>query len=149
MKLRVTVVKFYDRFYIPDGKLIFSVITAKFKDKWIFVRHNGCSTLEIIGGHIEEGETSEEAAHRELMEESGAIRYNLGCVATYSVTEREETGYGRLYHAEVFELGLIPDISEIAEVILLHNLPEDLTYPSIQPELFNRTLEYLKLKKGV
>jgi len=143
----MTEVKFYDPLFEPAAELTYSVISAKFENRWIFVRHHKRSTWEIAGGHIKKDETSYEAAHRELMEETGAVRFNLGCVATYSVKKEGETGYGRLYLAEVFELGPIPDISEIAEVILLDHLPEYLTHPDIQPHLFNRTIEYIKLEK--
>lgn len=143
----MTEVNFYDPLYVPDSKLTYSVISAKFEDRWIFVRHQKRSTWEIAGGHIEEGETSFEAAGRELMEETGAVRFNIACIATYSVKIEEETGWGRLYLAEVFEIGPIPDISEIAEIILLDHLPENLTHPDIQPHLFNKTVEYLEIKK--
>jgi hypothetical protein len=43
-------------------------------------------------------------------------------------------------------MGQIPDKSEIAEVQLMDHLPENLTYPDIQPILFARALEYLKEK---
>ena len=142
----MTEVKFYDPLFEPDAILTYSVISAKFENKWIFVRHHKRSTLEIAGGHIEEGESSYEAARRELMEETGAVKFNLLCVATYSVKMDGKTGYGRLYMAEVFELGPIPDISEIAEVILMERLPEKLTHPDIQPHLFNRTIEYMRLE---
>ena len=139
----MTEVKFYDPLYEPDSELTYSVISARFENRWIFVRHHKRTTFEISGGHIEKGETSFEAAGRELMEETGAIRFNLDCVATYSVKKDGEIGYGRLFLAEVFELGSIPDISEIAEVILLDHIPENLTHPDIQPHLFNRTIEYI------
>ncbi len=139
----MTEVNFYDPLFVPDSKLTYSVISAKFDEKWIFVRHNKRTTWEIAGGHIEEGETSFEAAGRELMEETGAIKFNLVCIATYSVTIDGETGWGRLYIAKVFEIGPIPDISEIAEIVLSDHLPENLTHPDIQPHLFKRTVEYL------
>lgn len=139
----MTEVNFYDPLFVPDSKLTYSVISAKFDEKWIFVRHNKRSTWEIAGGHIEEGETSFEAAGRELMEETGAIKFNLVCIATYSVTIDGETGWGRLYFAKVLEIGPIPDMSEIAEIVLLDHLPENLTHPDIQPHLFKRTVEYL------
>jgi 8-oxo-dGTP diphosphatase len=139
----MTEVNFYDPLFVPDSKLTYSVISAKFDEKWIFVRHNKRSTWEIAGGHIEEGESSFEAAGRELMEETGAIKFNLVCIATYSVTIDGETGWGRLYIANVFEIGPIPDISEIAEIVLSDHLPENLTHPDIQPHLFTRTVEYL------
>ena len=139
----MTEVNFYDPLFVPDSKLTYSVISAKLDEKWIFVRHNKRTTWEIAGGHIEEGETSFEAAGRELMEETGAIKFNLDCIATYSVTIDGETGWGRLYIAKVFEIGPIPDISEIAEIVLSDHLPENLTHPDIQPHLFKRTVEYL------
>jgi 8-oxo-dGTP diphosphatase len=142
----MTEVTFYDPLFIPDSKLTYSVISARFKSRWIFVRHQKRSTWEIAGGHIEEGETSLEAAGRELMEETGALRFRLDCIATYSVTMNGETGWGRLYLAEVFEIGSIPDISEIAEMKLSDHLPENLTHPDIQPHLFNRTIDFLNIK---
>lgn len=139
----MTEVKFYNALFRPETKLTYSVISAKFEDKWIFVRHNKRSTWEIAGGHIEAGETSSEAAGRELMEETGALKFDLECIATYSVTIDGETGWGRLYIAAVTEIGPIPDISEIAEMRLADNLPENLTHPDIQPHLFNKTVDFL------
>jgi 8-oxo-dGTP diphosphatase len=140
----MTEVKFYDPTYEPDSPLTYSVISARYMNSWIFVRHQNRSTWEIAGGHIEMGETSHEAAARELMEETGALRFNLTCIATYAVIRVGLTGYGRLFHAEVFELGNVPDVSEIAEIVLLDHLPGNLTYPDIQPLLFNRASEYLE-----
>jgi 8-oxo-dGTP diphosphatase len=143
----MTTVKFYDQLYVPDSKLTYSVISAKYQGKWIFVRHQKRSTWEIAGGHIEPGETSLEAAGRELMEETGAIKFTLECLATYSVTIDGETGWGRLYLADVTEIGPIPDISEIAEAMFTDRLPGNLTHPDIQPHLFRKTLEYLMSDK--
>ena len=147
MMTRMTEVKFYDPLFVPDAKLIYSVISAKFENRWMFVRHQNRTTWEIAGGHIETGETSYEAAERELMEETGAIKFKLVCIATYSVKKDGETGFGRLYFAKIYKLGPIPDISEIAEITLLDHLPENLTHPDIQPHLFNRTMEYVKFGK--
>lgn len=77
------------------------------------------------------------------MEETGAIDFNLECVATYSVEKEGKTGYGRLYYAEVKSQGNIKDDSEIEEVILSDHLPANLTYPDIQPDLFLRVLDFL------
>ncbi|HEX7494811.1 MAG TPA: NUDIX domain-containing protein [Bacteroidales bacterium] len=143
----MTEVKFYDPYYVPDSKLTYSVISAKFENRWIFVRHQKRSTLEIAGGHIEDGETSLEAAGRELIEETGAVVFSLLCIATYSVTIDGDTGWGRLYFSEVSEMGPIPDTSEIAEIVLSDHLPQNLTHPDIQPYLFNRTIEYINIKK--
>lgn len=140
----MTEVSFYDTEYIPDGKLTYSVIAATYRNKWILVRHRDRTTWEIPGGHIEEGESPDEAAGRELTEETGAESFKLTCVATYAVIREGSRGYGRLYFAEVSAMGAVPDISEIAEVMLRDSLPENLTYPDIQPYLFKKVREYLK-----
>ena len=145
----MTEVKFYDPLFEPEKALTYSVISAKFRRQWIFVRHQDRSTWEIAGGHIEPGETSNDAARRELMEETGALRFNLDCVATYSVTKDGITGFGRLYLADVYELGQVPDLSEIAEVIFLDHLAEKLTYPDIQPFLFAKSVEYLATRNNI
>jgi 8-oxo-dGTP diphosphatase len=141
----MTEVKFYDPVYEPGVKLTYSVISARFNDKWIFVRHNQRTTFEIAGGHIEKGESSHEAACRELLEETGAVQFTIVCIATYSVNIDGITGWGRLYFAEVTELGPLPDMSEIGEVIFDTELPGKNTHPEIQPHLFKKTLEYLEI----
>jgi len=139
----MTEVKFYNPSYTPDIKLTYAVIAARYNHNWLYVRHHKRNTWEIPGGHIEENETADEAAERELAEETGAVYFKIECVATYSVLKDGETGFGRLYFAEVARFGQIPDISEIAEVKMLDSLPENLTHPDIQPHLYQRILEYL------
>lgn len=116
-----------------DSPVKFAVIAARYDNRWIFVRHKERQTLEMPGGHIEQGETAEEAARRELFEETGALEYKLNQVCAYSVDET----YGMLYFAEVIRLGPLPQ-SEIAEVKLLRNAPENQTYPLIQPLLLEK-----------
>jgi 8-oxo-dGTP diphosphatase len=145
----MTEVNFFDPLFEPDDKLVYSVIAARFNNKWLFVRHNDRNTFEIAGGHIEEDETSFDAARRELMEETGAYEFRLECVGTYSVTKDGVTGYGRLYFAEISGIGSVPDNSEISETIFLDHLPDNLTYPDIQPLLFKKVNDYLKNREAV
>jgi 8-oxo-dGTP diphosphatase len=140
----MVIVEFYEPDFTPDSKLTYSVITARFRGKWVLVRHRERSTLEIPGGHIEENESPLEAASRELREETGAIEFTLGYVATYSVTTNGNSGYGRLFFAEVSEMGEPSDRFEIGEVVLVDSLPGNLTYPLIQPALFERVLRYIQ-----
>jgi 8-oxo-dGTP diphosphatase len=137
-------VDFYDTHFLPDGKLTYSVIVARFRRKWLLVRHHLRETYEIPGGHIEDGETADEAATRELKEETGATEFAIECVAVYSVAKDGQTGYGKLYFAEVSEFGPLVDTSEIEEVVVSDGLPEDLTYPDIQPILFERVIRYIQ-----
>ena len=96
------------------------------------------NTYEIPGGHREQGETIEQTARRELYEETGAVDYTLTSVCVYSVIADDnfngEETFGKLYFAEVKSLE--DELhSEIERIILSSELPESLTYPTIQPKL--------------
>jgi 8-oxo-dGTP diphosphatase len=137
-------IDFYDADYTPDVEVIYSVIISRYRGKWIFVRHHQRCTFEIPGGHIEKNETPWDAAGRELIEETGAISFTLETICTYSVGKGNRKDYGKLFFAEISEIGQVRDISEIGEVILQDNLPENLTYPDIQPCLFKKALSYVQ-----
>lgn len=127
-------VRFYEA--AEDARIKFAVILARADGKWVFCRHRERATLECPGGHREAGETVDEAAARELREETGAREFTLRPVCIYSVIrEGAEESFGGLYTAEItsFEEELH---SEIEKILLLDEPPEDnWTYPEIQPKL--------------
>lgn len=122
---------------LPNDQLTYAVIGAKYRGKWVFCRHRERRTYEMPGGHREPGEDIADTARRELYEETGAIDFDVTPICLYSVTDKGAAGYGGLFYAEIQELGELPD-SEIAEVCLLDTLPGNLTYPQIQPHLWER-----------
>lgn len=131
------VVSFPEVGTITDRDLTYVVIVAETKGKWIFCKHKDRDTWEIPGGHIEPGEKPMEAAARELQEETGAEAFELKRLCAYSVEHGERTSYGLLFHAHVEKLKKMPN-SEISEIFLDDGLPEKLTYPEIQPDLFHK-----------
>ena len=133
-------VRFHDQEQAADELLIFAVIMARHDSKWIFCRHKERDTYEIPGGHREAGESIDDAAKRELTEETGALKYKTLPISAYSVTIDGITTYGKLYFAEIFDLGLLSSESEIAEIYHFDSLPEKLTYPLIQSVLYQNTL---------
>lgn len=116
--------------------LKYAVVCARYKNKWIFCKHKERTTWEIPGGHHEINETIEDTANRELREETGAKVFTIRPVSVYCVESDGNKTYGALYFAEVFELDSIPSESEIEMIALYDALPRDLTYPHIQPYLF-------------
>ena len=133
-------VRFFEE--CPRGVQVkYAVIAARYRGRWVLCRHKDRRTWEIPGGHREPGETPEQAAYRELWEETGAAKAALTQICYYAVRD-----YGALYLAEITEIGDIPEFSEICEVQLFDELPENLTYPHIQPYLFERVRNHLNSK---
>lgn len=128
-------VNFYDK--TEDNLLKFAVIVSKSDGKWVFCKHKSRNTLEVPGGHREPNENIIDTARRKLVEETGAIDFDLKPVCVYSVTNKnnsdgEET-FGLLCYAEIHSFGEIH--SEIEKIIITDELPTNWTYPSIQPFL--------------
>jgi len=134
-------INFYSLDTVANKSLKFAVIAAEYNNKWLFVRHKERTTLEIPGGHREEGEDINKTASRELFEETGATDFHIEAICDYSVTKDDIPSYGRLFYAQVYKLGELPPL-EIAEVIFRENLPENLTYREIQPYLFRKVKEF-------
>ena len=141
-------VKFYDT--VADSLLRFAVIISQSNGKWVFCKHKERDTYEVPGGHREPGEDILETAKRELQEETGAIQFDMKPICVYSVTGKnrvndtgEET-YGLLCFAEITEFDKKLH-SEMEKVVLLDELPENWTYPLIQPKLIEKYLAVERL----
>lgn len=131
-------VKFYDT--VDDALLKFAVIISQSSGKWVMCKHKERDTYEVPGGHREECEDILDTAKRELQEETGAIKFELRPLCVYSVTgktnvnENGEESFGLLCFAEIMKFSGRLE-SEIEKVELMEKLPDNWTYPLIQPKL--------------
>ena len=128
-------VKFYS--LNTDKPLNYAVICARYNGKWVFCKHKNRDTYEIPGGHREPNENIIDTAKRELIEETGAIDFDLKPICVYSVIEKDnfdgEETFGLLCYADIKSFGEIN--SEIERIIITDELPTNWTYPTIQPYL--------------
>ena len=118
------------------------VVFSRYEGKLLLSRHRDRDTWETQGGHIEPGESPEDAAKRELWEESGAVDFTLEPLCMYwaeaRVGGKPQTGaWGAIFFADIKDLGPMPE-SEMAEVEEFDTLPENVTYPYITPHLYER-----------
>ena len=137
-------VKFYD--LVADELLKFAVVVSRYDGKWVFCKHKERDTYEVPGGHREADEDILDTAKRELQEETGAVKFSIEPVCVYSVTGKnrvndtgEET-FGLLCYADIEEFSGPLD-SEMEQVVLLEELPDNCTYPLIQPKLIEKVIE--------
>ena len=144
----MVIVKFYDD--IEDSRLKFAVIISGYNGKWGFCKHKSRNTFEIPGGHREDGESIMETAKRELMEETGALKFSIKPICVYSVTGKNKVNasgdetFGMVFFADISEFS-DSLTNEIEMIKLFEDLPTEWTYPEIQPLLIR---EYQKREKS-
>jgi len=114
----------------------FAIIISLFQGQWVWVRNKNRSTWELPAGHLEPGETALEAAHRELFEETGALKYTIHPIVSYEGILDGIQVFGKIFLARITELGPLPDF-EISEIHFFYGIPVPLTYPQTQPVFFN------------
>lgn len=135
-------IKFYEKNIIENEKLLYAIVVSRYKNKWIFVKHKERDTWEIPAGHREIDEDINLTAKRELFEETGAKEFEILYMYDYSLEIDGKESYAALFFAEIYSLENLPDF-EIREVKEFKDIPKNLTYPSIQPKLFEKIKEEL------
>lgn len=132
----------YNMGSIDEKMLKYAVITTKYCDRWVLVKHKERDTWELPGGTREVGENITMTAKRELFEETGASVFSMKPIFDYSVENEKDINYGRVFFSEIEKLSDIQGF-EIECVDFFDKIPNDLTYPEIYSTLLEKINDYL------
>src|SRR5690625_3198724 len=78
-------------------------VICKYKDQWLLTQHRSRG-LEFPGGKVEEGETAEQAAIREVSEETGGVIKEIHYIAQYYVAGKSGNIIKNVYFARISSL---------------------------------------------
>lgn len=97
-------------------------VICKYKDKWLLTKHKERG-LEFPGGKVEPGENAEQAAVREVMEETGGTVGTLYYIGQYKVTSRKDIVIKNVYFAEIDALEPQSTYYETKGPVLINSIP--------------------------
>ena len=129
-------VSLYELGYCSEEDYTRVVCVCKYKDKFVFSYNKKRKGWEIPGGHIEEGESWQEAAKREMYEETGATSINVEPICVYKIST-----FGLLCYCEIEELGELPKEFEMSKILFADELPDNLTFPESFKIFFDKVLD--------
>ena len=136
-------IRFYDQALDSDLKRV--VVCARAGEKWLLCRRGDRQTWELPAGDRAPGEDIRETAARTLRAATGVTECQLEPVVACGVfREGEDPSFGAIFFADVWEMDALPAGSEMAEYRLMETLPEELTWPEIQPALFEQVRRWLE-----
>ena len=130
----------YDLGYCDEKEYTRVVCVSRYKDKYVFCYNKKRNGWEIPVGHIEDWETWEEAAKRELYEETGATKIKVTPVCVYKIST-----FGLLCYCEILEMDKLPEEFEMSEIMLSDSLPDNLTFPDSFKLYFDTVKTKMKL----
>lgn len=97
-------------------------VICRYGSEWLLTNHRERG-LEFPGGKVEDGETPEQAAIREVKEETGGIIETIQYIGQYKVLGKGKTIIKNIYYATVDKLVDQPSYFETKGPVLLKELP--------------------------
>lgn len=125
-------------------------VICYYKNLWLLTRHKNRG-LEFPGGKVEPGETAEQAAVREVKEETGGIVSKLHYIGQYIVEGKGGTIIKNVYFAFIDDLEKQPTYYETNGPVLLDTIPENVKdrkeYSFImKDDVLHYSLDYIRKK---
>lgn len=123
-------------------------VICRYEKKWLLTKHR-TRGIEFPGGKVEEGETAEKAARREVMEETGATIKRLRYVAQYFVAGKGGQIVKNVYFAEIEDLLQQTHYYETEGPVLLERLPNNIKRDErfsfmMKDDVLVRSLDFIK-----
>jgi 8-oxo-dGTP diphosphatase len=103
------------------------LVLCRYQDQWLLTKHKERG-LEFPGGKVEKGESAEEAAVREVMEETGGKVASLHYIGQYYVDGKQDYVIKNIYFAEVAELMEQPSYFETEGPVLMNHIPAEVDH---------------------
>ncbi|MGN1385554.1 MAG: RNA deprotection pyrophosphohydrolase [Bacillus sp. (in: firmicutes)] len=99
------------------------LVIVRSPDGWVLTTHKERG-LEFPGGKLEKGETIEQAAIREVWEETGAVIKELHYIGQYSVNDGQDTFVKDVYFAQTEAIEAKTNYLETNGPTILEQLPD-------------------------
>lgn len=100
-------------------------VICRYNEKWLLTKHK-TRGYEFPGGNVEDGETAEEGAIREVLEETGGHVQELHYIGQYFVDGKADKIVKNVYFAKVNQLEKQETYYETNGPLLLNALPENI-----------------------
>ncbi|MEM5673070.1 antimutator 8-oxo-(dGTP/GTP)ase [Bacillus cereus] len=109
--------------FSPEPKHVW--VVCRYGDRWLLTHHLRRG-LEFPGGKVELGETPEEAAVREVHEETGGIVSDLTYLGQYKVSGKDKIIIKNIYFATISAVEQHTHYEETKGSVLLTDIPDNI-----------------------